>query len=222
MDLIIDTSSEKLKLILNNDMSFIESEESNQKHLKNLLPEIENVLVKSKKELKDIDVFSVVVGPGSFTGVRIGVSTIKAFGCVLGNKRYIAINMLNLLANTIILKQKVNTNFCIVIKSTSTKYYFGLADCKANVKEMKLVTLEELQSYVQNNAIPIFSYNCNKIDNINNFDILLTTQDYITYNELLKSKKQFVSISEIKPVYLALSQAEEELNKRLANENNNN
>ena len=42
------------------------------------MPAIEKVLSSAGIKLKDIDVYSCVVGPGSFTGIRIGISTVKA------------------------------------------------------------------------------------------------------------------------------------------------
>lgn len=51
-------------------------------HSETLLPMVESALAQSKLTAGDIDMFAVSVGPGSFTGVRIGVATIKglAFG----------------------------------------------------------------------------------------------------------------------------------------------
>ncbi len=216
MDLIIDTSSDKLKLILNNNSQILESFETNQKHLKHLLPEIENILTKANKKLDDINTFSVVVGPGSFTGVRIGVSTVKAFGCVLKNKKYIPINMLDLLNFVINSKQKIK-DYCIIIKSTSTKFYLAFVQ-NSQIKEMKLVTNLELQQY----KLPLFSYNCAGFNDVPSSNIELVTDDYLKFNEFKKNKKDYITITELKPIYLALSQAEEELNKRLANENKNN
>ena len=46
-------------------------------HSETLLPMIENMLEKSALTVGDIDMFAVSEGPGSFTGVRIGVSLIK-------------------------------------------------------------------------------------------------------------------------------------------------
>lgn len=53
-------------------------------HLQNLLPMVEEVLSKSGLEKTDLDALAVSRGPGSFTGVRIGVSTVKALAQVLG------------------------------------------------------------------------------------------------------------------------------------------
>ena len=51
-------------------------------HSETLLPMVESALSQSKLTVDDIGLFAVSAGPGSFTGVRIGVSTVKglAFG----------------------------------------------------------------------------------------------------------------------------------------------
>jgi tRNA threonylcarbamoyladenosine biosynthesis protein TsaB len=46
-------------------------------HSASLLPMIDEAFVRSGLTVRDVDLFAAVVGPGSFTGVRIGVSTIK-------------------------------------------------------------------------------------------------------------------------------------------------
>ena len=46
-------------------------------HSVNLLPMVEEALTRSGLNVEDIDLYGAVVGPGSFTGVRIGVSTVK-------------------------------------------------------------------------------------------------------------------------------------------------
>ena len=46
-------------------------------HSETLLPMIENVLSAVSLTVADIDIFAVSEGPGSFTGVRIGVATVK-------------------------------------------------------------------------------------------------------------------------------------------------
>ena len=48
-------------------------------HSEKLMPLIDEILKTNNVTLNDIDLFACGVGPGSFTGVRIGVSTIKAF-----------------------------------------------------------------------------------------------------------------------------------------------
>lgn len=55
-------------------------------HLKNLTPMIQEGLAQSGLKLDDMDFIAVSEGPGSFTGIRIGVSTARALGQALGKK----------------------------------------------------------------------------------------------------------------------------------------
>src|ERR1041385_8227775 len=48
-------------------------------HSMNLIEMIDAVLREAGALLADVDVFAVAVGPGSFTGLRIGLATMKAF-----------------------------------------------------------------------------------------------------------------------------------------------
>ncbi len=66
-------------------------------HSANLMPMVDAALNASGLGLKDIDRIAVVVGPGSFTGVRIGVSTVKAMAHGAG-KPCVAIDALEAMA----------------------------------------------------------------------------------------------------------------------------
>ena len=53
-------------------------------HSQTLMPLIQSLLDNSRLTLGDIDVFAVTAGPGSFTGLRIGVSAVKGMAYALG------------------------------------------------------------------------------------------------------------------------------------------
>ena len=53
-------------------------------HLKDLIPMVDTVLKKSGVAKEEIDLMAPSVGPGSFTGIRIGVSTARALCQALG------------------------------------------------------------------------------------------------------------------------------------------
>lgn len=55
-------------------------------HSANLIEMIQQVLDQAGARLSDIDLFAVAVGPGSFTGLRIGLATVKALAVCTGRK----------------------------------------------------------------------------------------------------------------------------------------
>jgi tRNA threonylcarbamoyladenosine biosynthesis protein TsaB len=62
-----------------------------------LLSAVEEVLKKAGLGIRDVDAFGVASGPGSFTGVRVGLTTVKAWGEVYG-KPIVAVSRLETLA----------------------------------------------------------------------------------------------------------------------------
>ena len=80
--LAIDTSSKFLNMALGED-NFIIAEESHlldRQHSALLVPKVKELLEKCNSRINDIGAFVVGLGPGSFTGLRIGVSSVKGFG----------------------------------------------------------------------------------------------------------------------------------------------
>ena len=47
-------------------------------HSVTYLPLVESMLQRCNRSIADVDLFAVTVGPGSFTGIRIGISAVKA------------------------------------------------------------------------------------------------------------------------------------------------
>ena len=87
--------------LLNNDTIVAERiADPKPSHSKYLLQMVDQVLKEGKSRLNDVDVFAVTIGPGSFTGLRIGVSLIKGFVLATG-KPFVGINSLEALAYTL-------------------------------------------------------------------------------------------------------------------------
>lgn len=82
MKLYIDTSdSEKIRVGLDEEMH---TADSRRKKAQMLLPFIDELLKKKNKKIQDVTEIEVVVGSGSFTGLRVGVSIANAIGWALG------------------------------------------------------------------------------------------------------------------------------------------
>ena len=81
MKLYIDTSSSEI-IVVGLDQDKFETQSRQDKSQK-LLPFIDELLKKKKKKVEDITEIEVNTGPGSFTGLRVGVSVANTFGWLL-------------------------------------------------------------------------------------------------------------------------------------------
>ncbi len=68
-----------------------------RRHSERLLPNIEYLFKETERDVRDLEGLAVTVGPGSFTGLRIGLSTIKTFAQCL-NIPLIGLSTLDVLA----------------------------------------------------------------------------------------------------------------------------
>ena len=93
--LAIDTSNKVASVSVFEDEKLLNEEFSDDQktHSEKLLPMVDDVLKKERMTIRDIDLFVVSVGPGSFTGIRIGVATIKGMAQAL-NKKVIPVTSL--------------------------------------------------------------------------------------------------------------------------------
>ena len=83
--LIVDTANDVLMIALvKGNQVFSYMGETKSRHNESMLPMIDKILNQNDIDIKDIDELGVVIGPGSFTGIRVGIATVKAFRDVLG------------------------------------------------------------------------------------------------------------------------------------------
>ncbi|MFT8882442.1 MAG: tRNA (adenosine(37)-N6)-threonylcarbamoyltransferase complex dimerization subunit type 1 TsaB [Liquorilactobacillus hordei] len=100
--LAIDTSNQPLSIAILKDEELVATTTTNQSknHSVTLMPQIANLLSSVGMKAMDIDRFVVAKGPGSYTGLRIGVTTAKTFAFTLG-KELVGISSLAVLADSI-------------------------------------------------------------------------------------------------------------------------
>ncbi len=67
------------------------------RHAVSVMPAVDEALGKAELSLSECDFFAAVVGAGSFTGIRIGISTIKGF-CLAFDKRSLPVTSFDVLA----------------------------------------------------------------------------------------------------------------------------
>lgn len=100
--LSVSTATNHLSVALNDSQQIIveKNEHDERNHSEHLDPLIDEILKENQLTLKDIDRFAVAIGPGSYTGLRIGTTTVKMFASVL-NKEVVGISTLQALAKSV-------------------------------------------------------------------------------------------------------------------------
>ena len=200
--LYIDTSSSYLYTAIIEDnklLSHIEHE-LGQDLSKEALPKIESMFKESNITPKDIDKIFVVNGPGSFTGIRIGVTIAKTYAWALNIK---IVPILSLEAMAI----SSNTNkIHIPIIDARRGYVFGaIFDESFNTllkpQHIKLVNLQEILKQYNN-------YQFISNDTFEDMDCEKYTPDYLKIVNTLKNRNS-INPHGINPEYLKLTEAEE-------------
>lgn len=96
----IDTSTKKANVCIKKDTTVLDRSIDNEiTHSEKLLPLVDKTLKEANISLNDIDHLACSIGPGSFTGIRIGLATVKAFAKVI-SKPIFAVSSLDILAYT--------------------------------------------------------------------------------------------------------------------------
>ena len=151
----IDTSSKYLSIALSEDDSII-AEHSfllDRKHSSLLIPKISQMLEENNISLSNIDAFIVGLGPGSFTGLRIGISTVKGFGIAAG-KPCIGVPSLDALALNVDEKKSI---IVPVIDAKRDNLYSAVYERKNNriIKKTNhlLLGVNELMKKVKKEAV---------------------------------------------------------------------
>ena len=205
-------------------------------HSQTLLPMCENVLKKSGININDIEGLAVAAGPGSFTGIRIGISVVKGLAAPK-NLPCARVSTLEALAQPFTDEDCI---VCPVMDARCKQLYNALFEIK-NGEIIRLcfdraILFDELLDELKTNyskkskiilcgdGADIFSsYLNNKISNVYKANEILKYQNAV--NVALLSEKIFkdnkaVKYDELLPFYLRLPQAERELNAKKSEESN--
>lgn len=148
--LAIDTSNQTLALALSQDQNIIEDyvENVQQNHSMTLMTAIDNLLKKNNWHPKELERIIVAQGPGSYTGLRIGVTTAKTLAWTLGIDLVGVSSLASLAANATEFKGMIVPLFDARRRNVYTGMYQWQNDQLVTIKEdrhIELTTwLEEL------------------------------------------------------------------------------
>lgn len=195
-------------------------------HSQTLMPMIESLLKNANVKLEDIELIAVNKGPGSFTGIRIGVAAAKGMADVLKIPVYGASTLGSMAYNLV-------DNDCIVCSAMDarcgqvynaifditdgkiTRLTEDSADSIENV-EKKLKEYKKIKFIVGDGAEICY----NNLKNIDRVRLASQTHRFqsavgVCFEAMNAPKDQYIESAMLVPEYLRLPQAERELNKKL-------
>ena len=206
ISLFIDTSLVNVSISILKDekiLSIIQKEIPNM-HSSYTTKFIKDVLDEAHIDANDIDNILVVTGPGSFTGVRIGVTIAKTYGYLI-KKDIIPMSSLKCLA--------ISSNYegliLSLIPANKSGYYIGVYDDKYNIIEKERYASKEDIIAICNKYSPhIISPD---ISVIGKYKINKQTLDIEKITKYYQDKEK-VNYHKLLPNYLKLPQALEAKN----------
>jgi tRNA threonylcarbamoyladenosine biosynthesis protein TsaB len=122
--LAVDTSTTAGSVALLDDHGLLAERSlmAAQSHNRRLLQTIEALLGDADSSIEEVEAFAVTLGPGSFTGIRIGVSTMKTFAWVL-DRPFVGLGTLDVLAAPF---GFASFAVCALIDARKKEVYMGL------------------------------------------------------------------------------------------------
>ena len=201
ISLFIDTSISNVSISIIKDekiLSIIQEDVPNE-HSKYATSYVKRVIDEAGIDANDVDNILVVNGPGSFTGVRIGVTIANTYGYLI-NKGIVPVSSLKSLA----ISSKRKEIIMSIISANRNNYYVGIYDSEYNdlineqfVNSSRLLELiQEYNPYIVSNDFYVLGkYKFNKV----NLDILEIEKYY--------KNKDKVHYHALVPNYLKLPQA---------------
>lgn len=192
-------------------------------HMARLLPLIDLILKLSQKQIEDLGAVFVGVGPGSFTGLRIGISVARTLGQLL-EIPIVGIPTLDAIAYRFL---EAGVKICPVVDAKRGEVYTSFY----STEEGRLIRLADFSAVKPQQLIDKIKYEIGKV--------VLVGDGLIPYGQVFKEelgdlakfapvrfwypssidlaalgwskwyKREYKEFSEITPIYVRLSQAEE-------------
>lgn len=231
--LSIDTSSKNCSIsiseVTNNTFNTIafKNNDDEKTHSQKLMPLVQEIFTQTNLSLNNIDLLACCVGPGSFTGIRIGVATVKAFADAKAIP-VVGVTSLESLAYNItesgyiipIIDAKNNNIYSAIFKNSNLNYSViceNIAESAENIFNLfveKLGCSNDNIYFVGDGSIIYKDLILSKFKNFNIHFSVNNTQSSISLAKCAYSKyllSDYGDSNFISPIYLRKSQAERSL-----------
>ncbi|MEA3443161.1 MAG: tRNA (adenosine(37)-N6)-threonylcarbamoyltransferase complex dimerization subunit type 1 TsaB [Bacteroidota bacterium] len=215
----IETSTQICSVSLTRNGKLIALRETNEdkSHAARLTVYIDEIVKSQNLLINDLDAVAVSKGPGSYTGLRIGVSVAKGL-CYGAEKPLIAVSTLQALAlqvssgNKPEVNVKGNSWFCPMIDARRMEVYTAMFDMDNNMQNKisaKIIDSSSFPDILNDRLVYFFGNGAMKCKNIIQHknarfieNIETSSADMATLSEIAFRKKQFEDVAYFEPFYL--------------------
>lgn len=190
-------------------------------HSQIIMPMISDALDKAGLTMSDIDVFATSLGPGSFTGLRIGVATAKTFAQATGKKIIGISSMAGLSANV---PADENLLVCPIVDARRGNVFNAVYKNGVCLKDDRLISVELLAKELDGQKVVFLGDGCGKYKDylksvLGDNSVFLSEHlsmpraSSIAFLALMRAEKSdYDDLFSLTPIYVRSSQAERELN----------
>lgn len=198
-------------------------------HSQTLMPMVDDVLKCTRTGLREVDFFAVSAGPGSFTGIRIGVAAVKGLA-MAQNKPCVGVSTLEAIATNL---AHAEGTVCAVMDARCRQVYNAVFFAHAGKLERltpdRALSMDDLAQECEKYAKPLFLVGdgaklCYNNERFSRLNPVLPPEPLI-YQRACGVAKAAQAVLEqggavtpaaLMPVYLRVPQAERELKKRMS------
>ena len=190
--LSIDTSSSICSVAILEDNKVIKEMHnfSEKEHSETLMPMIDEIFKTTNLSLDNIGLIACSVGPGSFTGIRIGIATVKAFADAK-NIPVVGVNSLEAMAYLGV-AQKGDGEYVSILDARNDNVYFAIYKMKKGqfsiYKNPEAMQISEAITYIDNLKLPIYF-----LGDIVNADLARIEQLYLSRVSIEKANSEDVN-----------------------------
>ncbi len=208
--LAINTTNAFGEICINNDGIITKAQIQNP-YSEHIMNSLQSIMENCNLSINDIDAFGIVTGPGSFTGIRIGMSVLKGLLC--GIKRpLVSINAFDLISHNI-----QDKNYVVVLDSGNSDCYYAICENKVAM-EMQFGNVEDILKFANQNGLKVY-FNKDEFEKFGEYSELVPVEiDKNTLANIVFEKAKnndFITIEKLSPIYIKLSQAEIGLEKQM-------
>lgn len=193
-------------------------------HSQTLMPMVEKTINESGISVKDIDLFAITHGPGSFTGVRIGIASVKGMADAL-DKKCLPISTLEAIAEPL---KNEDVIACAVMDARCNQVYTAIFNKGKRLCDDKAVLIDELGEELKQYDKKIVFIGDGSVlcydklhEIIQDCDVADEKIRYVHGESIgfvaenkIKNGEEPINSANLVPFYLRLPQAERELNNK--------